>query len=105
MFARAEEIFRIGQVLPADVKAAAGGRAVRLAVGLSDGLSRLDTQRAALVDAGPGAVDVVELQVDLADVQTQPAQHVVQPAHGVGAPPGTLGIDRAKADLHRGGSS
>ncbi len=40
-FARAEEIFRIGQALPADVQAAAGGRGVRLAIGLSDGLSKL----------------------------------------------------------------
>jgi LysR family transcriptional activator of nhaA len=40
-FARAEEIFQIGQSLPADVKAAASGRSVRLSVGLSDGISKL----------------------------------------------------------------
>lgn len=40
-FARAEEIFQIGQALPAEVKAAASGRVVRLSVGLSDGLSKL----------------------------------------------------------------
>jgi LysR family transcriptional regulator, transcriptional activator of nhaA len=40
-FARAEEIFQIGQALPAEVKAAATGRSVRLAVGLSDGISKL----------------------------------------------------------------
>jgi LysR family transcriptional activator of nhaA len=40
-FARAEEIFQIGQALPAEVKAAASGRTVRLTVGLSDGISKL----------------------------------------------------------------
>jgi LysR family transcriptional activator of nhaA len=40
-FARAEEIFQIGQALPAEVKAAASGRVVRLSVGLSDGISKL----------------------------------------------------------------
>lgn len=40
-FARAEEIFRIGQALPDDVRGAAGGKVVRLAVGLSDGISKL----------------------------------------------------------------
>jgi LysR family transcriptional activator of nhaA len=40
-FARAEEIFRIGQALPAEVREAAGSRSVRLAVGLSDGISKL----------------------------------------------------------------
>jgi LysR family transcriptional activator of nhaA len=40
-FARAEEIFQIGQSLPAEVRAAATGGGERLAVGLSDGLSKL----------------------------------------------------------------
>jgi LysR family transcriptional activator of nhaA len=40
-FVRAEEIFRIGQGLPADVRDAAAGRTNRLAVGLSDGISKL----------------------------------------------------------------
>lgn len=40
-FARAEEIFQIGQALPSEVTAAASGRALRLAVGLSDGISKL----------------------------------------------------------------
>lgn len=40
-FARAEEIFQIGQALPAEVKAAASGRVIRLSVGLSDGISKL----------------------------------------------------------------
>ena len=40
-FARAEEIFQIGQALPAEVKAAASGRVMRLTVGLSDGISKL----------------------------------------------------------------
>lgn len=40
-FARAEEIFRIGQRIPDEVKMAAEGRSLRLAVGLSDGLSKL----------------------------------------------------------------
>ena len=40
-FARAEDIFRIGQDLPAQVRDAASGRVARLAVGLSDGLSKL----------------------------------------------------------------
>ena len=40
-FVRAEEIFRIGQGLQADVRDAASGRSSRLAVGLSDGISKL----------------------------------------------------------------
>ncbi|GAP35372.1 LysR family transcriptional regulator [Piscinibacter sakaiensis] len=40
-FARAEEIFQLGQALPEEVRAAAGGSVQRLAVGLSDGLSKL----------------------------------------------------------------
>lgn len=40
-FARAEEIFQIGQVIPEEVRAAASGKVIRLAVGLSDGLSKL----------------------------------------------------------------
>jgi len=40
-FARAEEIFQLGQGLPAEVSAAATGKVSRLAVGLSDGLSKL----------------------------------------------------------------
>lgn len=40
-FRRAEEIFRIGQALPDEVHEAASGQVVRLAVGLSDGLSKL----------------------------------------------------------------
>lgn len=40
-YARAEEIFRLGQALAEDVQAAAGGGRLRLAVGLSDGLSKL----------------------------------------------------------------
>ncbi|RPH43615.1 MAG: LysR family transcriptional regulator [Burkholderiales bacterium] len=40
-FARAEEIFRIGALIPHEVRAAADGEVARLAVGLSDGLSKL----------------------------------------------------------------
>lgn len=40
-FARAEEIFRIGQALPGDVREAASQKSIRLAVGLSDGISKL----------------------------------------------------------------
>jgi LysR family transcriptional regulator, transcriptional activator of nhaA len=40
-FARAEAIFAIGELLPAEVRDAARGGGVRLAVGLSDGLSKL----------------------------------------------------------------
>lgn len=40
-FVRAEEIFQIGQALPSEVKAAGSGGALRLAVGLSDGISKL----------------------------------------------------------------
>lgn len=40
-FARAEEIFRIGQALPAEVREAASHKSQRLAVGLSDGISKL----------------------------------------------------------------
>jgi LysR family transcriptional activator of nhaA len=40
-FARAEEIFQLGQALPEEVRAAANGRVARLAVGLVDGISKL----------------------------------------------------------------
>jgi LysR family transcriptional activator of nhaA len=40
-FARAEEIFQIGQLIPEEVRAAAEGKVARLAVGLSDGISKL----------------------------------------------------------------
>jgi DNA-binding transcriptional LysR family regulator len=40
-FARAEEIFQIGQVIPDEVREAASGKVARLAVGLSDGMSKL----------------------------------------------------------------
>ncbi|MFN9473200.1 LysR substrate-binding domain-containing protein [Acidovorax sp.] len=40
-FARAEEIFRIGQSIEEEVAAAASAKAARLSVGLSDGISKL----------------------------------------------------------------
>lgn len=40
-FARAEEIFQLGQGLADEVREAASGKVVRLAVGLSDGISKL----------------------------------------------------------------
>ncbi|MEN9315985.1 MAG: hypothetical protein RIS35_2378 [Pseudomonadota bacterium] len=40
-FTRAEEIFQLGQLIPDEVREAASGRVARLAVGLSDGLSKL----------------------------------------------------------------
>lgn len=40
-FARAEEIFQLGQGIPDEVREAANGKVARLAVGLSDGLSKL----------------------------------------------------------------
>lgn len=40
-FARAEEIFQLGQGIPDEVRAAASGQVARLAVGFSDGISKL----------------------------------------------------------------
>jgi len=40
-YARAEEIFEIGQRIPREVADAAAGPAIRLTIGLSDGLSKL----------------------------------------------------------------
>jgi len=40
-FARAEEIFQLGQAIPDEVREAANGKVARLAVGLSDGISKL----------------------------------------------------------------
>ncbi len=40
-FARAEEIFQLGQGIPDEVREAANGKVARLAVGLSDGISKL----------------------------------------------------------------
>jgi LysR family transcriptional activator of nhaA len=40
-FARAEEIFQLGQCIGDEVREAASGKVVRLAVGMSDGISKL----------------------------------------------------------------
>ncbi|VVD85946.1 LysR family transcriptional regulator [Pandoraea terrigena] len=40
-FRRAEEIFRLGQSIPDEVREAASGRVARLAIGLADGISKL----------------------------------------------------------------
>jgi LysR family transcriptional activator of nhaA len=40
-FARAEEIFQLGRVIPDEVREAASGKVARLVVGLSDGISKL----------------------------------------------------------------
>ena len=40
-FARAEEIFQLGQRIPDEVREAGSGQVARLAVGLSDGISKL----------------------------------------------------------------
>lgn len=40
-FARAEEIFQLGQAIPDEVREAASGKVARLAIGLSDGISKL----------------------------------------------------------------
>jgi LysR family transcriptional regulator, transcriptional activator of nhaA len=37
----AEEIFQLGQLIPDEVRSAASGKVARLAVGLSDGMSKL----------------------------------------------------------------
>lgn len=73
VLARAEEIFQLGQLIPEEAAAAASGQSARLAVGLSDGLSKLaahvllkpilDTPTLKLV-CHEGEVD--ELQAELA---------------------------------------
>ena len=40
-FARAEEIFQLGQLIPDEVREAATNKVARLAVGISDGISKL----------------------------------------------------------------
>jgi LysR family transcriptional activator of nhaA len=45
VFSRAEEIFRLGALIPEEATAAASGQRQRLAVGLSDGLSKLAAHR------------------------------------------------------------
>lgn len=40
-FSRAEEIFQLGQLIPEQVREAASGKVARLAVGMSDGISKL----------------------------------------------------------------
>ena len=40
-FSRAEEIFQIGQMIPDQVREAASGKVARLAIGMSDGISKL----------------------------------------------------------------
>lgn len=41
VFARAEEIFQLGELIPEEAAAAASGQSVRLAVGMSDGIAKL----------------------------------------------------------------
>lgn len=41
VFARAEEIFQLGELIPEEAAAAASGQLARLAVGMSDGLAKL----------------------------------------------------------------
>jgi len=41
VFARAEEIFQLGELIPEEAAAAASGQVARLAVGMSDGLAKL----------------------------------------------------------------
>ncbi len=41
VFARAEEIFQLGELIPEEAAAAASGQSARLAVGMSDGLAKL----------------------------------------------------------------
>jgi len=55
-FARAEQIFQIGQALPEEVRSAAGKPAIRLAVGLSDGISKLAAH--AVLGPALGAADL-----------------------------------------------
>lgn len=45
VLARAEEIFQIGEMIQEEAAAAAGGQLMRLAVGLSDGLSKISAHR------------------------------------------------------------
>jgi LysR family transcriptional activator of nhaA len=45
-FARAEEILQLGQSIPDEVREAASGKVARLAVGLSDGISKFAGQAA-----------------------------------------------------------
>ena len=40
-FARAEEIFQLGQLIPDEVRETASGKMARLAIGMSDGISKL----------------------------------------------------------------
>ena len=46
VFARAEEIFQLGQGIPDEVREAASGKVARLAVGLSDGISKCSVRLA-----------------------------------------------------------
>jgi LysR family transcriptional activator of nhaA len=41
VFARAEEIFHLGELIPEEAAAAASGQSVRLAIGMSDGVAKL----------------------------------------------------------------
>lgn len=66
-FARAEAIFSIGEALPAEVRDAARGPVLRLAVGLSDGLSKL----AAHALLGP-VLDTPRLQLRCHDGEFEP---------------------------------
>lgn len=52
---RAEEIFQLGQLIPEEAAAAASVQSARLAVGLSDGLSKLAAHVLLLRSTNPGS--------------------------------------------------
>jgi len=73
--ARAEEVFRVGETITDDVRAAATGRAARLVVGLSDGISKLAAHALLLPALASPAVQLVCHEGELGDLVADLALH------------------------------
>ncbi|MBX9937180.1 MAG: LysR family transcriptional regulator [Burkholderiaceae bacterium] len=75
VFARAEEIFQIGQRLEEEVRQANSGSVIRLAVGLSDGISKLAAHALLGPILSTGALRLVCHEGKFEQLQSELAQH------------------------------
>lgn len=72
---QAEQIFQLGEALPAQVRAATQRRSVRLAVGIADGLPKLEVQRLLQPVLGVADLRLVCDEGEMADLLADLAVH------------------------------
>ncbi|GAB3359834.1 MULTISPECIES: LysR family transcriptional regulator [Giesbergeria] len=75
VFARAEEIFQIGQRLEDEVRQTSSGSTIRLAVGLSDGISKLAAHALLWPVLRTGALRLLCHEGEFEQLQSELAQH------------------------------